>query len=576
MKIIFNEIYICKLLLILLFPILFNNCVAQEETRPNIILVLTDDQGYGDLGVHGNEIINTPNIDKFAKASIQLSQFYVSPVCSPTRASLMTGRYNFRTRVVDTYKGRSMIDPEEYTLAEALNDAGYSTGIFGKWHLGDNYPMRSNDQGFDESVVHQGGGLAQPSGPVDNGYFDPILLHNGKEKKYFGYCMDIYTNESMRFIEENKNNPFFVYIATNTPHGPLQVSEKYYKPYMKKGEKENTARLYGMVENIDDNFGKLMNKLDELGLTDNTIVIFMTDNGPAMHGPPRFNSDLRGAKGSVYDGGIRVPFFLSWPKQFKKPKTIETIAAHIDIMPTLLAACDVLVNENAEFDGVNLFPLLNDEKIAWHDRTFYTQWHRGDEPQLYRCFSARNQKYKLVQAAEQPGFEYIQAAETMKFELFDMENDPSEKNDISAENLDIVNEIRQNYTKWFYDVSSTRGYDPPRIFIGAEEENPAQLSQQDWRGSQAWGDNDLGYWLIKVIKEGRYNIKLTLSKPLKNDALAHIKIGNVEKEKVFFNSKRVLDMGVVKLEKGDMRIDAWLAKGQKKVGVRFVDIESIK
>ena len=171
--------------------------------------------------------------------------------------------------------------------------------------------------------------------------------------------------------------------------------------------------------------------------------------------------------------------------------------------------------------------------------------------------------------------EYIQATETMKFELFDMENDPSEKTDISAEYPDIVNELRQNYTKWFYDVSSTRGYDPPRIFIGAEEENPAQLSQQDWRGSQAWGDNDLGYWLIKVIKEGRYNIKLTLSKPLKNDALAHIKIGNVEKEKIFFNSKRVLDMGEVKLEKGDTRIDAWLNKGQKKVGVRFVDIEFV-
>nr|MBX2873931.1 sulfatase-like hydrolase/transferase [Saprospiraceae bacterium] len=270
----------------------------QEQTeRPNIILIMTDDQGIGDLGVTGNPIIETPNIDAMASRSASLNRFYVSPVCSPTRACLMTGRYNYRTRVVDTWVGRSMMDTEEVTIAELLQDAGYATGIFGKWHLGDCYPMRPGDQGFEESLVHKGGGLAQPSEPYENQrrYTDAILFRNGEQVQTKGYCTDVYFDGALDFIESAVANdkPFFSYIAMNAPHGPYHdVPTDLKAKYKEKdilsisigetNEKllDNVAGVLAMIENVDQNMGKLFSQLDEWGLTENTLVIFMVDNGP--------------------------------------------------------------------------------------------------------------------------------------------------------------------------------------------------------------------------------------------------------------------------------------------------------
>jgi len=319
---------------------------AFAADRPNVVLIMTDDQGYGDFGVMGNPVIETPHIDAMAQRSASMSTFYVSPVCSPTRACLMTGRYNYRTRVIDTYVGRSMLEPEEVTVAEVLSAAGYATGIFGKWHLGDCYPMRPMDQGFDESLVHRGGGLAQPSEPPENHrrYTDPILFHNGKQIQTKGYCTDVYFGAALDFIEDShrEGRPFFTYLATNAPHGPFHdVPEKLREHYAKKdmakilvaellGEKreqevDRLTRIAAMITNIDQNIGRLFAKLDELDLTENTLVIFLVDNGPNTL---RYVGPLRGMKGGVHEGSVRSPLWLHWPARLK-PGTVRFDADHL-------------------------------------------------------------------------------------------------------------------------------------------------------------------------------------------------------------------------------------------------------
>ena len=546
-----------------------------KRPGPNVVLVMTDDQGFGDMGYHGNTVIRTPNIDKFTRDNTEFSQFYVSPVCAPTRASLMTGRYNYRTRVTDTYKGRAMMDPDEYTLAEAFRDAGYRTGIFGKWHLGDNYPMRAMDQGFEESVVHRGGGLMQPSDVPGNTYFDPVLFNNGKPEKYSGYCMDVYTDAAIRFIRKHKNEPFFVYLPTNTPHSPLQVKEEYTAYYRSKVFQEKTSKVYGMVENIDDNFGRLLKELDALNLADNTIVIFLTDNGPAQWYGERYNSGFRGSKGTVYEGGIRVPFFVRWPELFRGKRDIKRIAAHIDIMPTLIDACNLKKPENIQFDGLSLIPLLKDENTKWSDRTLYFQWHRGDEPQLYRCFSARNQKYKLVQAAEGPGYEGLMPERLFKFELFDIENDPFEQNDIASENPEIVEKMKNDYKVWFENVSGTRGYAPPRIYLGTKHENPVVLTRQDWRGSRGWSDKNIGHWEVKVVESGKFDITLKLSKKLENDVTVYFKLGKLELKKGAKKGFSEIVFENVNLVKGEGSLHAWLQRKTDRMGVKFVEVRKL-
>ncbi|MCY4121082.1 MAG: arylsulfatase, partial [Acidobacteria bacterium] len=281
-----------------------------HDVRPNIVLIITDDQGWAQLGSHGDPVLQTPHLDRLAAESVEMTRFYVSPVCAPTRAALLTGRYNYRTGVVDTYIGRAMMEPGEITIAEMLRDAGYRTGIFGKWHLGDNYPLRSTDQGFDESVVHRGGGIGQPSDPpAGSDYFDPILFHNGEQKRYRGYVTDILVDEAIRWIGDGGDRPFFAYVPTNAPHSPYLVPDSYRQPYSAQGLSDRDARIYGMITNIDDNAGRLLAHLEERDLSGDTIVIFMTDNGPTTR---LYHAGLRAQKGSVYENGIRVPFFARW------------------------------------------------------------------------------------------------------------------------------------------------------------------------------------------------------------------------------------------------------------------------
>lgn len=487
----------CSVLALLCGPL-----IHAKAERPNVIVVMTDDQGYGDLGVHGNAHIRTPNIDRFAREGVQFTRFYVSPVCAPTRASLLTGRYHYRTGVIHTSRGGAKMDGEEVTVAEFLRAAGYRTGIFGKWHLGDNYPMRPSDQGFDESLVHKSGAIGEQS-DKPNSYFDPRLWHNDEPLQTSGYCTDVFFDAALAFIEENREQPFLVYLPTNAPHAPLDVSREYAEPYRAMGLNDTTARVYGMVENIDGNFGRLIAVLDRLGLRNNTLVIFLTDNGPQQD---RYNAGLRARKGSAYEGGIRVPCFAQWPDGWEGARSIDRIAAHIDLLPTILDACRVPMPETPQIDGTTLLPLLNGTSSGadWPERTLFIQCHRSLQPKRYQNVSVITQGFKLV---GYPGTFNQEELDTESvpptLELYDLAVDESEQVDRSSARSDVVRTLRTAYERWFEEMRASRRFRPGLIHIGSERENPTYLSR--YQDGEFHGGVSRG-WPVRIVQGGRYDV----------------------------------------------------------------------
>ncbi|MHC4143773.1 MAG: arylsulfatase [Planctomycetota bacterium] len=564
----------------------------KDKGRPNVIIVMTDDQGYGDLGVTGNPIIRTPNIDAMAARSGSMKNFYVHPVCAPTRACLMTGRYNYRTRVIDTWVGRAMMEPEETTIAEILSGAGYATGIFGKWHLGDNHPMRPMDQGFDESLVHRGGGIGQPADPPggEGKYTDPVLLDNGKPAQFKGYCTDVYFERAAEWISKctaRKKN-FFAYIPTNAPHGPFhdvpeEILERYKKmdlgndhfpqdkghPLPEASDEEKRARIFAMITNIDDNMGRLFTRLDELGLSENTIVIFMVDNGPNGR---RYVAGMKGSKSHVHEGGIRSPFFAHWPAAIEAGQSSDRIAAHIDVLPTILDACGVQKPAGLELDGRSFLPLLRGREVNTPDRMIVIQSHRGDEPILYHNFAARTQRWKLLNAS---GFGNETLKGAPKFELYNMEADPLEQNDLAQERPDMVEAMRRKYEQWFNDVGSTRedNYAPPRIHIGTEHENPVVLTRQDWRHvkGRTWAADSNGHWELFAVTSGEYDVRLRFPE-LKTGA--HVTLDMSGRKLAAEIDKGATDCTFesVAVSKGKVRLLATLATGDRTKGPWQVDV----
>ena len=565
--------------------------IKGKEPRPNVIVIMSDDQGVGDYGFLGNEVIRTPSLDAMFERSGYLSKFYVSPVCAPTRASLMTGRYNYRTRCIDTFKGRAMMDTDEVTIAELLNAADYRTGIFGKWHLGDCYPMRPMDQGFEESLIHRGGGIGQRSDPIgaERKYTDPTLIHNGVEKPMKGYCTDIYFDAAMTFIENSSRSGdnFFAYIATNAPHAPYhdvpkELLEEYRKvdftpilvgkhnPKRLDQELDTLARVSAMITNIDENVGRLFNKLDELKIREDTIVVYLNDNGPNTW---RYVGEMRGKKGGVDEGGIRSPLLFHWPAKVAADKQTDETCAHIDLLPTIMDACNVKVPPGHQLDGRSFLPLLTKADAGWPRRPLVIQAHRGNEPQRYHHFSLIEGPWKLVHPT---GFNREQFEGKPKLELYHLGNDPRQAKNLIGEHPDVASRLKKTYDNWFNDVSSTRpkNYDVPRIVIGTELERRTVLTAQDLRTHSVDSSHEGpgGFWHLRSAKQGEYTIEVVLSGPLQNDEAAKIFLGGKKYQLQLAAGKQRGHLIKVEIPAGEFRLGVAVSDGEKETAAHQVVI----
>ncbi len=484
--------------------------------KPNIVFVLTDDQGYGELGCYGNPVIRTPNMDAMHGVSFRLTNYHVGPTCAPTRAGLMSGHYHNSTGVWHTIGGRSLLRKDEWSLASAFSENGYVTGLFGKWHLGDNYPYRPQDRGFQEVVTHGGGGVGNTPDYWGNKYKNDHYRVNGMWVPFDGYCTDVWFDEALKFIERHRERPFLCFITTNAPHSPSIVDERYSDPYVGQVEHQDRANFYGMITCIDGNLGRLRQRLREWELEENTILIFMTDNGTAggatldedqfvVRG---YNAGMRGIKGSEYEGGHRVPLFIHWPSgDIDHGQDIPQLTANVDLMPTLLELCGIDPGEHT-FDGVSLVPLLRaasegeaSSSGAWPDRIVVTDSQRVAHPSQGRKSAIMTQRWRLINGVE----------------LYDMAVDPGQRHDAAAEHPNIVAALRAGSGRWWAQVSQQFDGTIP-ITIGQNPAETALLNSHDWRNDPvecAWNQSQVraglecnGYWEIDVALAGRYRFEL--------------------------------------------------------------------
>ncbi len=487
--------------------------IKMNRKQPNLVFVLTDDQGYGDLGCHGNDVIRTPNIDRFHGDAFRFTDYHVGTTCAPTRSGLLTGHYCNSAGVWHTIGGRSLLREDEWTLADAFREAGYATGHFGKWHLGDSQPYRPQERGFDRSVYHTGGGIGSTGDPWGNDYFDDTFYVNGEPEKFEGYCTDVFFREGMKFIEQHASEPFFCYIATNAPHGPLNIEDRYVEPYRSSTPHEDRARFYGMIENIDENFGVLEARLENLGIAHDTILIFMTDNGTAtgvdldgegfpLEGSGSFNAGMRGKKGHPYEGGHRVPFLIRYPAGgIGGGKDCETLTSYVDFMLTMLDLCDLSIPEQRSFHGRSLLPLLRDESSSdWNERVVVSDTQRIARPMKWRKSSVMRDKWRLLNGME----------------LYNLRDDPGQRHDVADANPTVVESLREAYEEWWELVSEQFDRDIP-IAIGRDNE-PVKITTHDIRNeacATAFNHAQVrqgfivsGHWEIDVKAPGNYEIEL--------------------------------------------------------------------
>ena len=464
--------------------------------QPNVILIMTDDQGYGDISYHGSPVLKTPNLDALAKTSVRFTDFHVAPMCTPTRGQLMTGMDAMRNGATAVCQGRSMVREEIKMMPEYFKENGYATGLFGKWHLGDSYPHRPEYRGFEEVLSFGAWGITSLADYWGNDYFDPVLLKNGNYKKYKGYCTDIFFNEAMNFMEQckDKDKPFFIYLPTNTPHVPEIVPEEFSKPYQKEYMgKQLPADFYGMIANIDENIGKLENFLDNNGLKDNTILIFLSDNGTQnSKAQAIYNAGMRAKKASVYEGGHRVPLFIRWiDGQLQLNVNINDLTQVQDLLPTLIDLCGLEVSE-VDFDGVSLKGLLDGTKKNLEDRMCVSQFNIsgkkwGDAVVMWN-------KWRLIKENE----------------LYNIEQDPSQERNVYKSHTDVAKKMIEFYETWYSEAE--KQFNKKRyIYVGSKS---VTLYSNDWQGGYCDNlkglikANTNGYWDLNITEKGNYFIEL--------------------------------------------------------------------
>ncbi len=492
---------------------------AQE--RPNVLLIMADDQGWGDVTMHGNDVIETPTMDALAKSGAQFDRFYACPMCGPTRAALLTGRWNLRSGASWVSHGKEIVRLDEVTIGDVFSQAGYATGAFGKWHNGEYGPYHPNHRGFDEFL-----GFCR--GAWEN-YFDARIEHNRHPIQTKGYITDVLTDAAIRFIETNRDRPFLCYLPYNAPHHPFQVPQKYFDKYIQRTDNEKMATVFGMVENIDDNLARLLAKLDELGIADNTIVIYTSDNGPAQ---PRYNGGMRGIKASVDEGGTRVPMFVRYPGHVQPGTSVKPIASHIDLLPTLAKWCDIPLAKKKPIDGKDLTPLLEGGDVSWPDRMIFAHQNRFGETMMTPG-SVRTEQYRLVHRGPQGE----------AYELYDMMTDPNQTMDVADDRPKVTRRLMTAYEAWYREVTAT-GTDPPPLPVGFEPSDETSLQAEDatlsdglkFYRKQGWAHDsiinwsspeDSVTWTIDGRHEGIYDLTLMIGcDPQDLGATVTVSVGN--------------------------------------------------
>lgn len=551
---------------------------AAEPPRPNVLVILTDDQGYADLGAHGNPVLKTPHLDRLHGESVRLENFHVAPVCTPTRAQLLTGMDALRTRAYNVSSGRALLRADVPTAADIFAANGYRTALFGKWHLGDNYPFRPEDRGFQETLSFGSSTLTSVATAWNNDYFDPTLRHNGTGKKFPGYCTDVFFDQAMAWMRERhaQAQPFFLYLPTNTPHVPLRVPDRYRAPYRGLGLPGNLATFFGMIANIDENMGKLEAFLRETGLRDNTIVIFMSDNGSAQ-GYGYYNAGMRGGKKTLFEGGHRVPAFIRWPAGGLGTGAVPELTQVQDLLPTLVELAGLQDTRGAKFDGVSLAPRLRGRETSLADRSVVIQ------------FTAQGNA--LARKGRRAAVAWRQWRLIEDKELYDLTSDPAQKTDVASLHPDMVARMRTTYEKWWAGVEPVIAR-TEAVVIGSEHENPTQLTAADWLDVFLDQSADVrsaekrnGAWQVDVARAGRYEISLsrwpadadlamTAASPVLRGpdggyaagvalpvAAARLRIGDVDERREVAPEAKTAPFTVT-LQPGRTELKTWLLDGQ--------------
>ena len=505
-------------LLLIISPVLLSGAAFAKQ--PNVVIVMTDDQGYPEVSAHGNPVLQTPNLDALHKASLRLTDFHVAPMCAPTRGQLLSGLDAARNGCINVSSGRALMRPEVPTMGNIFGDAGYATGIFGKWHLGANFPFRPEDRGFSRSVWFPSSHIGSVPDTWGNDYFDDTYVTDGKPKAYKGYCTDVFFDEAMSFMKQSADagKPFLAYIATNTPHGPLRPKEEDREDLenvlaspkfadMNAGLKRTLSLYLGMVRNIDTNIGRLVDFLDREELRDDTIFIFLTDNG-STHGPRYYNAGMRGMKTEIWEGGHRVPCFISWPNGgLATPQNIEGLTQVQDLLPTLVELCEVATS--AKFDGTSLASVLHGNSNVPEDRTLIINYSRMPNFVNYPTPFAQSIMTRDHAAVLWKRWRLLEDRE-----LYNLETDPLQQTNVLDQHPKVFKRMREALNDWWDEVRAEANT-PQRVIIGDDRENPTRLTGCEWldvfidqQRQIRVGQQKSGYWLLEVAQDGEYDFEL--------------------------------------------------------------------